>query len=678
MEERRTARAVPPERRPDPTDLVGSASRGLTFAAAVSALRDSGRESRFDPFIPFIAEVIRESGADAMTLPELQGLIEDHTELRIPQGALHTMVRRAASHWHFVERRNGKVVVRRDRLDRFTMRPLQERFLRDHQAVVAGIQRFAADRHDVTVDADLVEEALLNFVEERAALLALRHPMGSHRATGPVGDVDLEYLIAAYLDHVRDHDPVAFAYVETVVQGVMWQTYLFVPDLGSVQRKFRDSTLLLDTKLLMQGLGWEGPELQDAVLELLDLARTCGARLAAFDITVDEVRRVLRAVAHALRAPGRSGDAPDASSRVEEHFLDQGIAPSRVETYAETLDDRLGELGVGIVVADRRRTADRDDDRAALAAELGEYRHRRARDVDVEVLLQIDEARGAASPRVLEECRALFVTANQRHVDAARDHFDEDPENGRWPLAIREHDLATLLWLKRPLEAPDLPRKRLLADCYAAMRPTEELWERFLDTLDRLRASGDLREDDYHRLRHVQGVRETLMDATRGDPDRMTVGTVETLLDVARRPRHDHQDVGMLVQNLAREFADQLDAGAERLRAEFGEMLENRLAEMVAVEVRERLDARSRERRRRRVVRAVRTFLVALVLVVLAIPVGTLLVAPSALWAVVTIEVGVFGIVSFACGWPSIPSAGRRLERRLLGETGEEDAHADG
>jgi hypothetical protein len=60
-------------------------------------------------------------------------------------------------------------------------------------------------------------------------------------------------------------------------------------------------------------------------------------------------------------------------------------------------------------------------------------------------------------------------------VRAARRFFAAGYDGFTWPLAVLDHDLATLAWLKRPLQAPDLPRKQIIADCYAALRPEGRL-----------------------------------------------------------------------------------------------------------------------------------------------------------------------------------------------------------
>jgi len=39
--------------------------------------------------------------------------------------------------------------------------------------------------------------------------------------------------------------------------------------------------------------------------------------------------------------------------------------------------------------------------------------------------------------------------------------------------------------MNMPLQAPpDLPRKRIIADCYAATQPSETLWHRFVHELE--------------------------------------------------------------------------------------------------------------------------------------------------------------------------------------------------
>jgi hypothetical protein len=95
--------------------------------------------------------------------------------------------------------------------------------------------------------------------------------------------------------------------------------------------------------------------------------------------------------------------------------------------------------------------------------------------------------------------------------------------------------MTTIVWLKNPLGAPDLPRKRIIADCYAAMNPPERLWRLYLDEVEALRNRNDLAENDYHLLRYSTEARRALTEITLGDADAFSEGTVREVLAVAQR-----------------------------------------------------------------------------------------------------------------------------------------------
>ncbi|MBI3662002.1 MAG: hypothetical protein HY234_02990 [Acidobacteria bacterium] len=70
--------------------------------------------------------------------------------------------------------------------------------------------------------------------------------------------------------------------------------------------------------------------------------------------------------------------------------------------------------------------------------------------------------------------------------------------------------------------APDLPRRRLIADAYAAMEPPDELWKAYLVEIARLETKGEISAEDYMLLRHVLSAKAALMDLTKGDASAFT------------------------------------------------------------------------------------------------------------------------------------------------------------
>ena len=135
----------------------------------------------------------------------------------------------------------------------------------------------------------------------------------------------------------------------------------------------------------------------------------------------------------------------------------------------------------------------------------------------------------------IERCKAIFLTTNVSLANACAKFFYEEFGGPSVPLCIVEHVLATIAWVKKPMKAPNLPVKKLIADCYAALNPSDSLWRKYLEEVERQRAEKNISENDYFMLRYSIEARQALMDITQGDPDAFSEGTVEEVLEVAKR-----------------------------------------------------------------------------------------------------------------------------------------------
>jgi len=128
----------------------------------------------------------------------------------------------------------------------------------------------------------------------------------------------------------------------------------------------------------------------------------------------------------------------------------------------------------------------------------------------------------------------LFVTTNSRLAEVSRQFFYQEATPGAVAPCLTDYALTNLLWLKRPLQAPDLPRKRIIADCYAATQPDEHLWQLYLQEIDKLEQLGQATADDYYLLRYSLEAKETLMELTLGEEEAFTQGTVPEILELVR------------------------------------------------------------------------------------------------------------------------------------------------
>ena len=124
------------------------------------------------------------------------------------------------------------------------------------------------------------------------------------------------------------------------------------------------------------------------------------------------------------------------------------------------------------------------------------------------------------------------------------------------PIAVTDHSLTTILWLKKPMAAPDLPRKHIVADCYAAMEPSDNLWRKYLAEISSLQSRGDISSDEYYLLRASLQARTELVNLTMGDEGTFVEGTPQEILERTKQSIKAEEAAKVVMERTLRERAE--------------------------------------------------------------------------------------------------------------------------
>lgn len=503
--------------------------RLLTSLAILKANWDQGQRSYLDNFLPFIADCLNLSHKAEVAPGELSLAVRERFGIPLPEGVVQTLLKRAAR-LGLGTREQGRFRINKVEVAKFDLTRQRSDAMRREEALVERLMHFCRNRHEFEVERPVAEAALLKHLEKHSTSI-LRASLRGAAYQPELEDEPLEYVISDFIVHTFARDPEGFDYLEAVVKGLMLVSVVYLPAPAEVGRRFERTTLLFDTRLLLQALGYEGPEAESSMRQTLELAYELGATLAAFSHTVVETQSVLSGIANSMQRFDRS----DHRRLTEQWFRKQGYSASDVELLADNVEEDLKGLRIAIV--------ERPDpmvsltvDEEALETTLQERIHYQSRTPllhDLDALTAVHRLRNGRRQSQLERCRALFVTTNNPLIGVARQFFHGgDPQ--AVPIALADDDLSTLVWLKRPLDAPDLPRLRIIADCYAALEPGNELWGKYLDEADRLRVRGSITQNDYFILRYSLDAKQALMDRTFGVSERLTPEMVEEVLGRAR------------------------------------------------------------------------------------------------------------------------------------------------
>lgn len=486
----------------------------LIGLAMLRANWDRDEKTFVDNFVPFVADCLRDVGKQgSMTAGELQLWVQERFGIEIPHGALTTVLNRTVRRG-LAERRDHKYWPQQEALEKVPLARRRGDVVREIECLLTKLVDYLQERHGEQWSRSEAEDALRMYVEEWSVPL-LRDSLNGQVPRSDLGQRETEYLIGSFVTQLCREDPEGFHYFEALVKASMLTAGLYL-DQGHIQQPFTKLTAYFDSPFLLSLLGVHGEEARDAAAELIRIATDLGVETACLPDTVIEVRGVLQATAQDLR-----GYREGRKVRLHPRVATEGLSPSQLEEFADQTEQCLRRHGLKLrarPTATRDGTTDLGQLDSLLQEHVG-YSNDAAREHDQACLGAVHQIRKGQQQVRLERARAIFVTSNPRVVAAAAAHFGSTRDALAAPVAMMDHAFATLLWLKKPTEAPDLPWKQLIADCHAALNPDDPLWNRYLDEIDELADRDDIDEETYLLARHGQEARAALMERTRGRSD---------------------------------------------------------------------------------------------------------------------------------------------------------------
>jgi hypothetical protein len=506
----------------------------IASLAVLKANWDAGRDY-IGNFVPFAAECLRTASKEELSLTEIQACVSSEFGLNIPQGALRTILGRAQKHGYATW--TGETYRRnRAELDQLDFPKTRAEVLRKYEGLLDKLAAFCKTRFDVAWSSTEAEGALFSYLEEGSSAILKTVVTGGLISPPSTGAQHPDFMVASFVAELDRADPEGFDFLEAIVKGSMLASALLYPNLAEVGRRFESLEVYFDTAFLLQALGLEGEAREAPCRELLGLLYETGANLAVFEDTVEEIRGVLSVAGTALRSYKH---LKYTYGPTIQWLIDSGAAPSDVELLTARLEASLRRLRIRI----RRRPpytkrlgVDEQKLRGVLQEYVG-YLRPEALTHDLDALTAIHRLRLGGCHGHMESCKAIFVTTNHRLAAATARFFrDEYPEYRDSPVPhfILDHTFTAIVWLKKPLAAPDLPRKRIIADCYAALNPPDSLWRKYCTEIDRLEARKDITEEDYYVLRLSLPAREALMDVTRGETEALDESAIDEVLKRAK------------------------------------------------------------------------------------------------------------------------------------------------
>lgn len=540
----------------------------LVNMAVVKVNWDDSQGDILDNYIPLIAYTLGQMKNKTVSVEEFKQKFQEVAEFIIPSGAIITLLKRAAKKYGYLTSgQSGTYEIDHKRINDNEFVRIRDAEQRKYNQLKDTFLDFCKDKINVELNRDEVDEYFFDVLFDIAPQL--------FSSVSDIDSVHLEnaeqrkYLVSRFVSYANKADQVSFDAIISFVRGAMLTETFFYSHPSDIGNKMRKVEVFFDTQFLLRSLGYADSAIVTPCQELIDMLKVMSVKMRCFRHTYDEIHKILFAAASILRQRGRL--KPNRPGDVFDYFNLSKSSASDIELELAKLEENLKNIGV-LVEEKPDHYEKYSIDEVKLAEQIQREipnQSEESRNHDVDSLSSIHRLRLGKPQDYLESCVAIFITTNAAISRASTQFFNREYGSSNAPVCMADQVFTTLIWLKAVKKAPDMPKDRLVATCYAATTPSEKLWEKYVAEAERLKKKGNIKEEDFAVLVHSLEARNKLMDLTLGENE-IIQGTIEDVLKSAK-------------EVYIAEVSEELDAERRKNSLQFSKI--NRIAKTIGEKV---------------------------------------------------------------------------------------------
>lgn len=504
---------------------------------AILAINNNVGKDYFSYFEPFVIEIIKKVGRNGISSTEVKKGIQDYFKIDIPVHVVDTIITSRLKKKGYVEIENRILYpTNKDNyLDDTAFKDKLTYYEKTFRDLITAILDSIKRKFNYEYSDNDIEESLINFIK-KYNLDILKFDAEVDFRTSNSAD-ELNYQISSVITEFLSEDSYLAKYLVDIVKGSMVLDAISNTDdldLSKIEKKFKNTTIYVDTSLAMFLLGLSGDRQQEPRVELIKLLQTNGANLSIFERNINEIENILEYLKFNLK---KGNDPHGTINWLIENDYDEVKIDLLIDSIEKKLQDEWKIRKVENVpyFTDNYEYA---FDEAGLEEHLKktiDYRKDEARETDVYNISAIHRLRRGKTYRSIEECVALFSTTNRSLVRQVNEFTTMGNKsiigkNVDIPLIIHETTLTNLVWLKSPNKFSDLPKRKLLAHVLAAKLPNENLWDMYIKFIDEQTQHENFTDEEIIKLKYNPIAKELLMDKTYGNSDHISYGLLQEII----------------------------------------------------------------------------------------------------------------------------------------------------
>lgn len=544
-------------------------SNSLLSLAIVRANWERHKQDRVDNFVPLVGTLVIEkqyASINGDTLAEVCTDFKNKYGLWIPTHALVTIIRRMTKY---------QMLVKAEDTWKPDFEKLEELNLADKSAEIEREFGYLLDQLQLYIKNATEEESSRTEIEKGLIAFLQEHDLDilfgtqNQRLLPQVKkNKKLAYLIGQFIKHASESEPKSFKYLIDITIGHALAATLLYEDFTVFQGKLKNLDIYFDTPWLFELIGVGGIAKQNMAKELLSMLKQEQANLHILDINQGEVLSNLEVCKKEFERESKG----DTAGMTYKSCKLNDFTESDVDRFILKLDDLLFDVyGLSLATVpdhnankefqidveelydiivstytngftkskkeseakETKNSHDNVDSNTSKKQTKTETTERDNSTIwrDVDSLSGMYRARKGFAPKKLKDCKALFITTNSSLAKASR-IFEKKQNNVNHsiPTCITDSFLGTLIWLGTPAKAEEIAGKKLIANGYALIEPSDELIRKYLKEVEKLKSQAAITEDEHLLLRTHHSAFTILNSKTYGDVNQFGKDTTKEIL----------------------------------------------------------------------------------------------------------------------------------------------------
>lgn len=309
---------------------------------------------------------------------------------------------------------------------------------------------------------------------------------------------------------------------------------------GETATDYSDLHVYLDSPIIFALLGMDDTSRTESYKQLVADMLKARCSVHVLDHNFQEVDSIIaRAAGWATNTLYDLRKANDAAR----FFHDSQMDETEISEFCDNIEAKLNELGITVKETAYDVFQDKfQEDEICLfdmvkaqyldhGYELSQEKQDRIR-IDVQSIIMIYRERQGQTATRLQNAKHIMLTSNNAIANVSKKYeSNKSLQSGHIPACISADLFGAILWLGSPMQLLEYQKKKLLADCYAFLKPDKVMLDKYIQSLDEARNADAIDEKKFLFLRTHKVVLDSLMDITKGDYARFNSNTYLEVYD---------------------------------------------------------------------------------------------------------------------------------------------------